>query len=85
MNSLALFDRLVAERDPAVWTPAQTAALRALVVAYVAGNETDAHLDAISDLVPPRTALDPESSRSVFGLWMHRRTHRTSLRMAKLE
>ena len=85
MNSLNIFDTVVASRDPAIWTPAQTAALRLLVTAYINGDERDAHLDAISDLVPPRTPVDPDSSRSVFGTWLQRRAHRTTRRLAKLE
>lgn len=84
MNSLNILDRLIAERDPEIWTDPVKASFRALVVAYINGDERDPHLDAIADLVPRRQLVDPEASSSVFGEWLFKRCHASVRRVTKL-
>lgn len=84
MNSLNILDRLIAERDPDIWTDPVKTSFRALVVAYINGDERDPHLDAIADLVPRRQLVDPEASASVFGTWLLKRWQVSVRRVTKL-
>jgi hypothetical protein len=85
MNSLNLFDRIVAERDPTVWTDLRKTTMRNLVSAYIDGTETALHFTAIKALVPARTLTDPDSSKSLFGMWLMRRAHATLRNLDNLE
>lgn len=65
-----LLDKILATRSAEHWTDDRRAALRVLTSRYASGDESQQLVDDIVSLVPARSSLDPDSSASLFSVWL---------------
>lgn len=74
--TIAMLRRILDRRDPDVWTQPQRDALEALATRYMGGEDTNALLNEVKALVPPKRLTDANASRAVFGAWLMNRASR---------
>lgn len=75
--TIAQLRKILDKRDAEVWTQPNRDAIESLARRYMNGDDSETLLTEAKALVPPRSMLDADSSRSIFGAWLMNRASRT--------